>query len=128
MLVEGRRFARDAGLQISFVRAKAQALPIAASAATGVVVGGSLNGIGDLDACLAEVQRTLAVASRFVAMTMTRADTPVGRAIQLMLGPGGVQFWTPDELLAHFERHSLRTTGAWRYGIVLFTQSVKRNM
>ena len=126
MLAQGRWFARDAGLRISFVRARAQALPIAAGVAAGVVIGGSLNEIGDLDTCLTEVQRTLARGGRFVAMTLTRADTPAGRAIQGLVGLGGIQFWTPDELVAHFAHHGLRTAGSWRYGIVLFTHSVKR--
>jgi SAM-dependent methyltransferase/uncharacterized protein YbaR (Trm112 family) len=126
MLAQGRRYARDAGLRISFVRASAQALPIAAGAATGVVVGGSLNEIGDLDACLAEVRRALASDGRFVAMTLTRADTPMGRAVQMLLGPGGIRFWTPNRLIERFERHGLWTASSWRYGIVLFTYSVKR--
>jgi ubiquinone/menaquinone biosynthesis C-methylase UbiE/uncharacterized protein YbaR (Trm112 family) len=126
MLAQGRQFARDAGLRISFVRARAQALPIAAGAAAGVVVGGSLNEIGDLDTCLAEIQRTLASGGRFVAMTLTRADTPAGRAVQGIVGLGGIQFWTADELIAHFAQNGLRTAGSWRYGIVLFTHSIKR--
>jgi len=126
MLAQGRQFARDAGLRISFVRARAQALPIAAGAAAGVVVGGSLNEIGDLDTCLAEIQRTLASGGRFVAMTLTRADTPAGRAVQGIVGLGGIQFWTADELIAHFAQNGLRTAGSWRYGIVLFTHSTKR--
>jgi ubiquinone/menaquinone biosynthesis C-methylase UbiE len=126
MLAQGRRYARAAGLRISFVRASAQELPIAADAAAGVVIGGSLNEIGDLNACLAEIQRTLGGSGRFVAMTLTRADTPVGRAVQLLLRPGGIQFWTPKKLTEHFERHSLWTSSSWRYGIVLFTHSVKR--
>ncbi|MFL5805705.1 MAG: methyltransferase domain-containing protein, partial [Roseiflexaceae bacterium] len=88
MLAEGRRYARAAGLRISFVRARAQALPVATGAAAGVVIGGSLNEIGDLDRCLAEVGRTLASGARFVAMTLTRADTPAGRLAQAMIGTG----------------------------------------
>ena len=127
MLAQGRRFARGAGLRISFVRARAQALPIAANAAAGVVIGGSLNEIGDLNACLAEIQRTLTTGGgRFVAMTLTRADTSAGRAVQDMVGLGGIQFWTPGELIAHFSDHGLQTVGSWRYGIVLFTHSLKR--
>jgi ubiquinone/menaquinone biosynthesis C-methylase UbiE/uncharacterized protein YbaR (Trm112 family) len=126
MLTQGRRYARAAGLRISFVRASAQALPIAGDAAAGVVIGGSLNEIGDLEACLAEIRRTLVTGGRFVAMTLTRADTPIGRAVQLALRPGGIQFWTPDELIGQFESQSLWTTSSWRYGIVLFTHSVKR--
>ncbi len=126
MLAQGRRYARAAGLRVSFVRAKAQALPIAANAAAGAVIGGSLNEIGDLDGCLAEIGRVLAQGGRFVGMTLTRADTSIGRAVQRLLGVGGIQFWTPAELTGHFARHSLRTVGRWRYGIVLFTQSISQ--
>jgi hypothetical protein len=59
-------------------------------------------------------------------MTLTRADTPAGRAVQLLLGPGGIQFWTPAQLIKHLSRHGLWTSSCWRYGIVLFTHSIKR--
>jgi SAM-dependent methyltransferase len=126
MLVQGRKFARAAGLRISFVRARAQALPIAAGAAAGVVIGGSLNEIGDLDGCLAEARRALANDGRFVAMTLTRAASFAGRMVQRMVGIGGIRFWTPDDLVRRFEQHGFRTLGRWCCGIVVFTWSVKR--
>jgi SAM-dependent methyltransferase len=126
MLVQGRKFARAAGLRISFVRARAQALPIATGAASGVVIGGSLNEIGDLDGCLAEARRALANDGHFVAMTLTRAASFVGRMVQGMVGIGGIRFWAPDDLVRRFEQHGFRTIGRWCYGIVLFTQSIKR--
>ena len=119
MLVQGRKFARAAGLRISFVRARAQALPIAAGAASGVVIGGSLNEIGDLNACLAEVRRTLAADGRYVAMTLARAATPAGRAFQQLLGTGGIAFWTPEELARAFRQHGLWTVARWKYGLVM---------
>jgi ubiquinone/menaquinone biosynthesis C-methylase UbiE len=124
MLVQARAFARAAGLRISYLRAEAQALPLRASQAAGVVIGGSLNEIGDLNGCLAEVHRTLAPGGRYVAMTLTRASSPAGRALQRLIGASGICFWTPDDLLAHFTRSGLRTIGHWRYGIVLFTLSI----
>ncbi|MEO7909679.1 MAG: methyltransferase domain-containing protein [Roseiflexaceae bacterium] len=120
MLKQARRYAREAGLRISYVRAKAQALPVVAHAAAGVVIGGSLNEIGDLDACLAEVRRTLATDGRYVAMTLARAATPVGRAFQQLLGAGGIDFWTPDELARAFSQHGLWTVARWKYRLVMF--------
>jgi len=120
MLKQARRYARAAGLRISYLRAKAQALPVVAHAAAGVVIGGSLNEIGDLDACLAEVRRTLALDGRYVAMTLARARTPGGRLLQQLLGLGGIAFWTPAELEAAFIRHGLRTVARWKYGLVMF--------
>jgi SAM-dependent methyltransferase len=122
MLVEARRVARTAGLRISYIRAEAQRLPIASGAARGVTIGGSLNEIGDLDGCLSEVRRTLAADGRYVAMTLTQATTGRGRAVQNLAASGGIRFWTPDELVACFRQHGLRSVGRWRYGIVLFTQ------
>ncbi|HJZ46936.1 MAG TPA: methyltransferase domain-containing protein [Roseiflexaceae bacterium] len=120
MLKQARAYALDGGLRISYVRAKAQALPVAEHVAAGVVIGGSLNEIGDLDACLAEVRRTLADDGRYVAMTLARAATPTGRTFQQLMGIGGVVFWTPEELERYFSQHSLRTVSRWKYGLVMF--------
>jgi ubiquinone/menaquinone biosynthesis C-methylase UbiE/uncharacterized protein YbaR (Trm112 family) len=124
MLVEARRVACAAGLRISYIRAEAQRLPIASGAASGVTIGGSLNEIGDLAGCLAEVRRTLAADGRYVAMTLTRAATRVGRVLQSLAASGGIRFWTPEELVACFGQHGLRNVGRWRYGVVLFTQCI----
>jgi SAM-dependent methyltransferase len=119
MLKQARRYARAANLRISYLRAKAQALPVVAHAAAGVVIGGSLNEIGDLDACLAEVRRTLAIDGRYVAMTLARSATPKGRVFQQLMGSGGIAFWTPDELSHVFSRHGLWTVARWKYGLVM---------
>jgi SAM-dependent methyltransferase/uncharacterized protein YbaR (Trm112 family) len=120
MLKQARRYARAAGLRISYVRAKAQALPVVAHAAAGVVIGGSLNEIGDLDACLAEVRRTLAMDGRYLAMTLACAATAKGRMFQRLMGIGGIAFWTPDELSRAFSRRGLWTVARWKYGLVMF--------
>ena len=120
MLQQARHYAREAGLRISYLRAKAQALPVVAHAAAGVVIGGSLNEIGDLDTCLAEVRRTLAMDGRYLAMTLARAATPGGRAFQQLMGVGGIAFWTPEELSRMFSRYGLWTVSRWKYGLVMF--------
>jgi ubiquinone/menaquinone biosynthesis C-methylase UbiE/uncharacterized protein YbaR (Trm112 family) len=120
MLKQARRYARAAGLRISYLRAKAQALPVVAHAAAGVVIGGSLNEIGDLDACLAEVRRTLASDGRYLAMTLARAATPGGRAFQQLMGLGGIAFWSSEELSRVFSRRGLWTVARWQYGLVMF--------
>lgn len=123
MLREAASLARAAGLRISFIRARAQALPIAPASSAACVIGGSLNEIGDIDGCLAEIKRCLADGGRFVAMTLSRADTPAGRLLQRALGGGGIRFWTAQQLIELFRRQQLHTSGCWRYGIVVFTQS-----
>ncbi|HEU4326820.1 MAG TPA: methyltransferase domain-containing protein [Roseiflexaceae bacterium] len=124
MLAEARRRALAAGLRISYLRAEAQGLPVASGAAAGVLIGGSLNEIGDLPRCLAEARRTLAPDGRFVTMCLARARTPAGRLAQRALGSGGITFWTAEELAAQYARAGLRVAGLWRYGVVLFLLSV----
>ena len=124
MLVEARRRARAANLRINFLRAKAQNLPFAAGSAAGVAIGGSLNEIEDVGGSLAEARRVLAPDGRFVTMTLASASSPGGRALQGLMGSGGIQFWSPDELVRLFERYGLQTRGRWQYGVVMFTLSL----
>jgi len=122
MLREARQRARAVGVRVSYLRASAQALPFASSAAQGVTIGGSLNEIGDLAACLREVRRVLVDDGRFVAMTLLAAQGVVGRAVQMALAPGGIVFWSREELLAQFRTAGLRLERSEQYGIVIFTQ------
>ena len=124
MLGQARRYARDAGLRISYLRAKAQALPIASGVAAGATIGGSLNEIVDLERCLAEVRRAVAPGARFLAMTLARAATPGGRLFQRLMGVGGIEFWSADALASHLARHGLRTVGQWQWGVVMFHLAV----
>lgn len=64
MLQEARQRARREDLRISFIRASAQALPFATGTANVLVMGGSLNEIGDIQAALAEWRRLLAPRGR----------------------------------------------------------------
>jgi SAM-dependent methyltransferase len=122
MLREARQRARAVGVRVSYLRASAQALPFASSAAQGVTIGGSLNEIGDLVACLREVRRVLVDDGRFVAMTLLAAQGVVGRAVQMALAPGGIAFWSREELLTQFRTAGLRLERYEQYGIVIFTQ------
>lgn len=124
MLAQARRFALDAQLRISYARAKAQALPLLAGQAAGVAIGGSLNEIGDLDACLAEVRRVLRPDGRYVAMTLARAATPPGRLFQSAMNLGGITFWQADELAARFATHGLRALDWQQHGLVMFHLAV----
>ncbi len=122
MLREARQRARAAGVRVSYLRASAQALPFASNVAQGVTIGGSLNEIGDLAACLREVRRVLVDDGRFVAMTLLAAQGVVGRAVQMALAPGGIAFWSREELLTQFRTAGLRLERSEQYGIVIFTQ------
>lgn len=121
MLLEARKRAQRANLPISYVRAKAQNLPFHTGSASAVTIGGSLNEIGDLGACLAEVRRVLAPSGRFMAMTLTRHPRWFEQQVQQLLVPGGIRFWQADELIGQFASHQLQVVDQRQYGIVLFT-------
>lgn len=121
MLRQARSFARRAGLRISYIRARAQALPFAEQAAAGVAMGGSLNEIGDAAGSLREMRRVLAPAGRCVLMNLLRAEQPAGQALQRMLAAGGIRFWSLARLNAHLEAAGLRRVAQWRYGVVAFS-------
>jgi SAM-dependent methyltransferase/uncharacterized protein YbaR (Trm112 family) len=121
MLIEARQRAHALGLPISYVRAKAQNLPFADHGAAAVTIGGSLNEIGDLVACLAEVWRVVAPNGRFVAMTLTRHPRWFEQAIQQLLLPSGIRFWSSTELVAQFAEQHMQVIEQLLYGIVLFT-------
>jgi SAM-dependent methyltransferase len=121
MLRQARAFARAAGLPISYVRASAQALPLADGGAAVLAMGGSLNEIGDADAALAELRRALAPAGRCVMMGLVRAATPAGRALQLALGSGGIAFWPLTELNRRTAAAGLRLRAQWQHRVVVFS-------
>jgi SAM-dependent methyltransferase len=121
MLRQARSFAQRAGLRISYIRARAQALPFAEGTAAGVAMGGSLNEIGDAAGSLREMRRVLAPAGRCVLMNLLRAEQPAGRALQRVLAAGGIRFWTLAQLNARLEAAALRRVAQWRYGVVAFS-------
>jgi SAM-dependent methyltransferase len=121
MLRQARAFARAEGLRISFVRAKAQALPFADGAATTLAMGGSLNEIGDSAAALSELRRALAPAGRCVMMSLVAGATPPGRALQDLLGLGGVEFPSLAELNRRLAAAGLRLRAQWCYRVVVFS-------
>ena len=63
---------------------------------------------------------TLQPGGRFVAMTLARAESSPGRALQAALGTGGITFWTAADLAAMLRAHNLPTRTQQQYGLVMF--------
>jgi ubiquinone/menaquinone biosynthesis C-methylase UbiE len=118
MLREAQRHARRGGLRISCVRATAQVLPFRTGTATVYGIGGSLNEIGDRHGMLAETRRVLGADGRFVSMHLLAAGSNWGRALQRLLGAGGIVFPRPSELATAFATAGLRRVAEWRWQIV----------
>jgi ubiquinone/menaquinone biosynthesis C-methylase UbiE len=96
------RRARAEGLDVVAVRALAQHLPVATGSVAAVVMGGSLNEIGDRGAAVAEMGRVCAPGGRVASMSLVRGRSRRGRALQKLLGPAGIEFPTEADTTALF--------------------------
>lgn len=121
MLKEARRSTLARGLRISYIRASAQALPLASGAAAGVAMGGSLNEIGDHMGALNEVRRSLQPDGRFFCMNLVAAQSRWGRLLQRALGSSGIDFPSYEIFNDWLEQASLRRLAQWRWRVVVIT-------
>jgi SAM-dependent methyltransferase len=126
------RVARDRALteghpNLSFVRARAEALPFATGSLDGVVSGGTLNEFGDrVGDALQEVARALKPGGAGLFMHLLTAQSRWGRLFQkAAIAPGGIRFWNRDASSRLFEHAGLRVTGMRATGIVAFTRVVR---
>ncbi len=104
------------------VRAVAQDLPLLDGHADAVVMGGTLNEIGDAGAALREVRRVLACRRRAVSVSLVRATGRSGRTVQGALGATGIEFPTEADTIAGYQVSGLDVLDARRDGIVLRTR------
>jgi SAM-dependent methyltransferase len=116
-----RRAARD-GVAIAPVRAVAQDLPVRDGHADAVVIGGTMNEIGDVDGALAEVRRALRADGVLFSVSLVRAAGRAGRALQTTLRTTGIDFPSEAEALAAYRANGLRVLDARRDGVVLRTR------
>ena len=115
-----RRASRD-GVAIAPARAVAHRLPVLDHVADAVVIGGSLNELGDLDAAMAEVARVLRPDGVLFLVSLVAAQSRVGRAAQRALRAAGIVFPTPEATRSLLERHGLVVTATRQERIVLRT-------
>jgi ubiquinone/menaquinone biosynthesis C-methylase UbiE len=86
-----RRAAAD-GVRVIAVQAPAQRLPLAAGAVDAVVIGGSLNEVGDRAAAVDELARVTRSDGTAFSMSLTTATAPLGKLLQALLRPSGIAF------------------------------------
>ncbi|MGD9794998.1 MAG: methyltransferase domain-containing protein [Acidimicrobiia bacterium] len=106
-------------LAIVAVRASAQHLPIRAASLGAVVMGGSLNEIGDCQAAIGEMGRACRPGGHVFSMSLVRAGTARGRVLQRLARGGGIVFPTETETVSMFERAGLEITDRRRDRVVL---------
>jgi 2-polyprenyl-3-methyl-5-hydroxy-6-metoxy-1,4-benzoquinol methylase len=121
-LRRAQRHATRDGVSIAAVHALAQDLPVRDGHADAVVIGGTLNEIGDVDGALAEVRRALRTDGVLFSVSLVQTTGRAGRALQTTLRRTGIEFPGESETLAAYEANGLRVVDARRDGIVLRTR------
>ena len=122
-----RRVARHARhLPIAPVRALAQHLPVADAALDGVMIGGSLNEIGDADAAVAEMARVTKPGGRLFSMSVVASETRRGRAVQRLVGPAGIDVPSLEATIARYEAAGFRVDHHRRAGALLLVSATRR--
>jgi ubiquinone/menaquinone biosynthesis C-methylase UbiE len=92
LLKRARMRAARAPVSISLCQAVAQSLPILDGTTDAVVMGGSLNEIGDMDAAIGEVARILKPGGTFFCVSLLPAPTGRGRTAQRLVKASGIAF------------------------------------
>ncbi|TCJ13215.1 class I SAM-dependent methyltransferase [Rubrobacter taiwanensis] len=98
MLREAARRAREAGAEVSLIRADAENLPFAPRTFDGVVCGGTLNELGHPGRALREVSRVLKPGGRLAIMGLLRAGSAKGRLLQRICAAGGAKFFSAAQI------------------------------
>lgn len=120
MLQQARAYATEQRLPITYVRASAQALPLPDASAAGVVMGGSLNEIGDRQAFFAEARRVLQPTGRLVLMHLVRAAGGSGQLVQQLLGTGGIEFPPLQHVYRELQQAGFALQHEQQHGVVVF--------
>lgn len=120
----GALVARKGYTRIGLVRARAQALPLPDGAADGVVNGGTFNEMGEQEAALREVRRTLKPDGVFFCMSLVAARGAAAWAVQRFLGTSGLIFPTRDATNTLYDAAGLTITAQEQRGVVLLTRAV----
>jgi SAM-dependent methyltransferase len=123
-LRRARRHAAHDGVSIAPVRGVAQDLPVRDGHADAVVIGGTLNEIGDADCALGEARRVLRPGGVLFSVSLVSARGRGGRTLQTTLRATGITFRTVAETLELYRSNGLRVVHARCEGIVLRTKCV----
>jgi SAM-dependent methyltransferase len=119
---------RAGSAPIVCIRSVAQFMPIADGYIDAVMIGGSLNEIGNQQGAADEMARVCASGGLLFNMSLTRARTLPGRILQTMLGPSGVAFPTTSQTRELYERAGFTVDRMRADGVVLRLEGTRRNL
>jgi SAM-dependent methyltransferase len=100
---KAHRRAREVGVDVVAVRASAQHLPLLPGSVDAAVMGGTLNEVGDQPVAVAEMARVCRTGGRLFSLSLLRASTRLGRAVQRSLDLTGIHFPTRGQTEALWE-------------------------
>lgn len=120
-----RVVARSGPLPVVAVQALAQHLPIADASLDGVMIGGSLNEIGDMAAAAAEMARVTKPGAPLFSMSLVTAASTRRRVVQRLLRVTGVVFPTVARTIDLYSRAGFRIEGVAQDGIVLRLRGIR---
>lgn len=116
---------RGSGLVVP-VRALAQALPFSSATADAMVMGGSLNELGDLAIGVNEFGRLSKDCAPFFQMSLIRSENFGGRLVQSFARPAGITFPTKSETRDLFERAGFLVEGVRVDGVAARLEGHRR--
>jgi 2-polyprenyl-3-methyl-5-hydroxy-6-metoxy-1,4-benzoquinol methylase len=114
-----RKHANDLRVSVTPVRALAQHLPFGDATADAVVMGGSLNEIGDQRAALAEMGRVCRPGGRWFVMCLTSSTKRGGKVVQALVRPAGIRFGSRQRAVDMAESVGLKVDTVADDGVVL---------
>jgi SAM-dependent methyltransferase len=121
-----RKHANDLRVSVTAVRALAQYLPFVDGCADAVVMGGSLNEIGDQPGALAEMGRVCRDGGRWFTMSLVTATKFGGKVAQKLAGTGGITFPSRERTIEMAEAAGLVVDEAYQDGVVLRLAGTRR--
>lgn len=122
MLEEARLKAEANQTDILLIRADAREMPFFAKTFDGVVMGGTLNELGDELKVLFECRRVLKDNGTMFMMHLIKSESWYGWLFQNSAEWSGLKFWTVEESNELFRRSGFRVVDQLTKGIVCFTK------
>ena len=122
MLEEARLKAEADQTELFLIRADARELPFFSATFDGIVMGGTLNELGDELKVLYECRRVIKKDGVLFMMHLIQAGSWYGKILQNSAEWSGIKFWTEEQSNDLFNRAGFEVEDQFVKGIVCFTK------